>query len=89
MPGGVLNEHLDSSDEEAYYGEQKELANELQELHAAKHWINQDGWDAEDEGRAISPTTGKEIDLRLDWADVKRKLAAGTGADVDATPARV
>ena len=89
LPAGVINVHEDSSDEEDYYGEQKEIAKELQELHAAKHWINQDGWDAAGEGRAVSSATGKEIDLRLDWEDVKRKLAPGAGADADAGTARV
>ena len=89
LPAGGINVHEDSSDEEDYIGEQREIAKELQEFHAAKHWINQDGWDAAVEGRAVSPTTGKEIDLRLDWDDVKRKLAPGAGADVDAGTARV
>ena len=56
----------------------------MQELQAVKHWINQKGWDVAGEGRAISPSTGKEIDLRLDWGEVKKKLAAGAGQDVDA-----
>ncbi len=89
MPAGVINRNEDSSDEEDYYGEEKEIAKEVQELRAAAHWINQEGWDAVGEGRAISPSTGKEIDLRLDWADVKRKLGAGTGADVATGPAPV
>ena len=61
----------------------------MQELQAAKHWINQHGWDAAGEGRAVSPSTGEEIDLRLDWADVKRKLAAGAGVDASAGPERL
>ena len=48
------------------------------------HWTNQKGWDVAGEGRAVSPSTGKEIDLRLDWGEVKKKLAAGAGQDVDA-----
>ena len=56
----------------------------MQELHAVKHWINQKGWDVAGGGRASSPSTGKEIDLRLDWGEVKKKLAAGAGQDVDA-----
>ena len=51
----------------------------MQELQAAKHWINQEGWDAAGEGRAVSPATGEEVYLRLDWADVKRKLTMGAG----------
>ena len=67
--------HEDSDDEDAmeYIGEQKELAKEAQELRAAQPFINQEGWDAAGEGRATSPTSGREIDLRLDWDDVKRK----------------
>ena len=61
----------------------------MQELQAAKHWINQEGWDAAGEGRAVSPSTGEEIDLRLDWAEVKRKLAAGAGQDATTGPARL
>ena len=67
----------------------EEIAKEVQELQAAKHWINQEGWDAAGEGRAVSPSTGEEIDLRLDWAEVKRKLAAGAGQDATTGPARL
>jgi len=52
--------------------------------------VNQEGWDAAAEGVAVS-RTGEVIDLRLDWADVEKKLASangalevqGSGADVD------
>ena len=35
------------------------------------------GWDVDAEGRAISKTTGEDIDLRLDWDSVQRQLAQG------------
>ena len=67
----------------------KEIAKEVQELQAAKHWINQEGWDAAGEGRAVPHSTGEEIELCLDWADVKRKLAVGAEPDAGIGPARV
>ena len=75
VPAGVFNVNEDSEDDEAYFGEHKELAAEAQEIRAAQHWVNQEGWDAVGEGRAISKSTGAEVDLRLDWDEVKRKLA--------------
>ena len=89
LPAGVINVHDDSEDEGGYSGEQKEIAKEVQELRAAQHWINQPGWDAVREGYATSPSTGTEIDLRLDWGDVKKALAAGTGMDDAAAPVRL
>ena len=77
LPAGVINVNEDSEDDGEYYGEQKEIAEEVQELRAAAHWVNQEGWGAAREGRAVSPTTGKDVDLRLDWGDVKRKLQTG------------
>ena len=88
MPAGVINVNEDSEDNEDYFGEQKEIAKEVQEIRAAQQWVNQEGWDAASEGRAMS-RTGKEIDLRLDWTDVKTKLAKGAGPDDDANPVRV
>ena len=41
IPAGVFNADEDSDDEDAYLGEQKELQKEMQELLAAKDWINQ------------------------------------------------
>ena len=84
MPGGVINVHEDSDDGEEFFGEQKEIAKEMQELHAAQHWVNQAGWDAAGEGRAVSPSTGEELDLRLPWDSVKKQLAQG--ADVEVAP---
>ena len=88
MPAGVINTHEDTDDEEAFTGEQKEIQKEVQELRAAQHWVNQEGWDAVGEGFAVG-RDGQNIDLRLDWDDVQRKLAKGTGPDDDAVSARV
>jgi hypothetical protein len=68
LPAGVMNVNADSDDEDDYSSEQKEIAKEMDELRAAKHWINQEGWDASGEGRAVSHQTGKDVELRLDWA---------------------
>ncbi len=83
LPAGVININEDSDDDEAYLGDQKEIAKEMEELRVAQHWVNQEGWDAASEGRAVSNTTGATIDLLLDWGDVKRKLAEGAGGDVE------
>ena len=69
---GAVNVYDDSSDEEAYTGEQKEIAREVDELRVARHWINQEGSDAAAEARACSSATGQELDLHLDWSDVRR-----------------
>ena len=52
-------------------------------LRAAQHWVNQTGWDATGEGCAVSSSTGKEINLRLDWTAVSQALARGGGVDVE------
>ena len=75
LAGGVINTYLDSDDEDAYTGEQKEIQREAQELRAVQSWINQEGWDAAAEGRAVSQKTGRTIDLRLAWDEVRRKLS--------------
>ena len=80
---GVINRCEDSDDEGEYFGEQKEIDKEMQELRAAEHWINQKGWDAESEGRATCSNTGAEIELRLNWDTVKKQLANGVDGDVD------
>ena len=77
FPAGVLNVNQDSDDEGAYAGEQLEIQKEMDELRAAQQWVNQEGWDMEEEAVAYSPAAGKNISLRLDWDDVKRKLDAG------------
>ena len=79
IPAGVFNADEDSDDEDAYLGEQKELQKEMQELLAAKDWINQKGWDVASEAQVVSPSSGKTIDLRLDWAMVEQKLKQGYG----------
>ena len=77
LPAGVINVNEDSDDDEAYTGEQKEIAKEMEELRAVQHWVNQEGWDVSGESKALSTATSTEIDLRLDWGDVKKKLAKG------------
>ena len=79
LPAGVINLNEDSDDDEAYTGEQKEIAKEIDELRVAQHWINQEGWDVAGEVHAVSKNTGAAIDLRLDWATVKKMLADGVG----------
>ena len=84
---GAMNVYDDSSDEDAYTGEQKEIAREVEELRVAKHWINQENADPLAEARAFCSATGQEIDLRLDWEDVGRKLRAGnTGVETSGIP---
>ncbi len=93
MRGTVSDTTDDEAEAASYPGEVgseiEESSEETRESRAAQHWINQEGWDAAGEGRATSPTSGREIDLRLDWDDVKRKLAKGAGTDIDASPSRV
>ena len=61
-PGsGAVNIYEDSSDDDAYTGEQKEIAKEIDELRVAKQRINQEGWDAESHCHAISPSTGQKL----------------------------
>ena len=85
MPAGVINTFEDSEDDEAYTGEQKEIQREVQELWAVKSWINQEGWDAAGEAKAVD-SNGADVDLRapmdaeghpLTWGDVQRLLAKG------------
>ena len=54
----------------------------MDELRVAQHWVNQEGWDAEVERQAFSETAGRMLDLRLDWSDVKKKLAQGAGGEI-------
>ena len=92
MPAGVINVHEDSDDDEAYLGDQKEIAKEIEELRVAQHWINQEGWDVASETHVLSKNTAQMIDLHLDWGVVQKTLAAGqnetdhsTSSDVDET----
>ena len=78
-PAGVINVFEDEDDDNAYTGEQIEIDKEMQELRKAQQWVNQKGWDARAEGYGDSPSTGHVVDLRLDWAEVKRKLSEGAG----------
>ena len=89
MPAGVRNVFEDSDDDGEYYGEQKEIAKEVQELRQVSHLINVKAWDAAAEGCAKSPNTGKVIDLRLDWNDVRKKLQRGSDAAANMAPQRL
>lgn len=79
LPAGVINVNEDSDDDEFYMGEQKEIAKEMDELRAAQHWINQEGWDVASEVHVKNKITGAVVDLRLDWDAVKKQLAEGSG----------
>ena len=81
LAAGVLNHYEDSDDDDAYTGEGQELTREMDELRVAKSWINQDGWNLAEEGRADCEATGRSIDLRLDWGEVRSKLAKGAGGE--------
>jgi hypothetical protein len=63
LPAGVMNINEDSDDDEAYTGEQKEIAKEMDELRVAQQWIHQEGWDVDSEVRVISNNTGAVVDL--------------------------
>ena len=81
LPVGVTNVFEDSDDDEAYTGEQKEIEKELQELRRVQHLVNLDTFDAQAESHATSPTTGRVIDLRLNWEHVKTTLSKDTGSE--------
>ena len=80
-----VDSHEDTTDEEDFTGEQKEIASEMQALRAAQQWVNQEGWDAAGEAKAVD-SSGADVDLRtptdaegrpLTWGDVQRQLAKG------------
>ena len=89
LPAGVFNVNEDSDDADAYDGEQKEIAKEMDELRAAESWVNQEGWDADGEARAYSSTAAKEVPLRLEWDEVRKKIAEGAEPAVDVAIAHV
>ena len=64
LPGGVTNVYEDTTDEESFTGEQKEVEKESQALRAAKQWVNQEGWDAAGEAVAVA-ADGASVDLRV------------------------
>ena len=68
LPAGVVNTYEDSDDEGAYLGEQKEIQKEMDELRVAQHWVNQEGWDAAAEGRAVHPTVAAKSICALSGA---------------------
>ena len=80
LPAGVLNVHEDTDEDDDAFDEM-EIERERDELRVAEHWVNQEGWDSAVEGVAFSRKGGRDVDLRLDWDDVKRKLAHGAGGE--------
>ena len=80
LPAGVFNVNEDSEDDEAYSGEQKEIAKKMDELRAAEHCIKQQGRDMAAEGRATSTKTGANIYLRLDWSGCEESSYPGCRA---------
>ena len=62
LPAGVLNTYEDTTDEEDFTGEQKEIASEMQALRAEQQWVNQEGWDAAGEAKAVD-SSGADVDL--------------------------
>ena len=89
LPAGAFIINDVSSDDEEYHWEQKEIDREMQELRAAQHWVNQREWNLTGEGHAVSPATGNNIDLNLNWDDVRSCLAQGSSAQFDDVPALV
>ena len=91
LPAGVLNTYEDTTDEDDFSGEQKEIASEMQALRAARQWMNQEGWDAAGEAKVVD-ASGEVVDLRvptdaegrpLSWDDVQRQFAKGAGMACD------
>ena len=91
LPAGVLNTYEDTTDEEDFTGESKEIEKERQALYRVKSWVNQEGWDAAGEAKAVD-SSGADVDLRapkdaegrpLSWDDVQRQLAKGAGTASD------
>ena len=85
LPGGVINTYEDTTDEDDFTGEQKEIEKEMQALRSAQQWVNQEGWDVAAEAKALD-SSGAEVDLRaptaadgspMTWDDVQQVLAKG------------
>lgn len=97
VPGGVLNVYEDSTDEEDYCGEQKEIEFEMQALRGSQQWVNQPGWDVASEGIAVD-ANGAEVNLSaptsidgkvMSWEDVQRELAKGAVCEDDSVSGHV
>ena len=78
-----MNTYEDSTDEEDFTGEQKEITAEMQAPRAAQQWVNQEGWDARGEAKAVD-SSGAHVDLGaptdaegrpLTWGDVQGLFA--------------
>ena len=63
LPAGVLNTYEDTTVEEFFCAEQKEIEKELQALRAAHQWVSMEGWDAASEAKVVD-SRGAEVDLR-------------------------
>ncbi|MDA8609544.1 hypothetical protein N9L19_01360 [bacterium] len=96
---GVLSTYEGTTDEEDLNGEQKEIASEMQALRAAQQWVNQKGWGAAVEAKAVD-SSGAVVDLRVPTdaegrpstsGDVQRQLAkvAGMASDDSALTSSV
>ena len=86
---GVMNVCQDSEDDDEYWGDQKEVQAEMQELRAAAQWINPSHMDTDEEAYALDSGAHK-VDLRcplnakgkiITWEEVKKMLSG----DVDET----
>ena len=80
LSAGIINTYEDTSDEEDFTGEQKEIASEMQALRAAQQWVNQEEWDAAGEAKAVD-SNGADVVLRAPtdaegrpptWGEVQR-----------------
>ena len=80
---GVMNICNDSDEDEEYFGDQKEVQAEMDELNAAASWVNPKHWDAAQEAYARN-RNDKDVDLRypkdfhgnsMSWDAVQKALA--------------
>ena len=59
LPAGVINTYEDTTDEDDFTGEQKELEKEMQALRSAQQWVNQEGWTRLPKLKPWTPTEQK------------------------------
>jgi len=76
-PSDMLAGAIDVDENPDYNDDHAEIAKEIDEIQVARHWVNQEGWDVASETRVLSKSTGKVIDLHLDWGAVQKTLADG------------
>ena len=77
MPGGVLNAHEDTDNEDEYFADQAEVRCEMDALKVAESHVNVKSWNYQREGIGRT-SSGHEVDLRLDWAAAKAILKQGS-----------